>query len=62
MQSFPIKLYFKVNNTMLDALYNYRQGEFHSAKLSGEFNALCIPFEELLTEARLTTCTSSLTV
>lgn len=36
---------------MIDALYNYRQGDIHSA----EFNALCIPFEESLTEAQLTT-------
>ena len=38
---------------MLDALYNYRQGEFHSAELSGEFNAICIPFEESLTEEQI---------
>ncbi|MBR5362073.1 MAG: hypothetical protein IK134_01940 [Oscillospiraceae bacterium] len=40
---------------MIDVLYNYRQGEIHSAELSDEFNALCIPFEESLTEAQLTT-------
>ena len=40
---------------MLDAMYNYRQGEIHSAEFSDEFNALCIPFEESLTEAQLTT-------
>ena len=35
---------------MIDALYNYRQGDIHSAEFSDEFNALCIPFEESLTE------------
>ena len=50
MQSFPIKLYLKGNNTMIDALYNYRQGNIHAAEFSDEFNALCIPFEESLTE------------
>ena len=55
MQSFPIELYLKGNSTMIDALYNYRQGAIHSAEFLDEFNALCIPFEESLTEARLTT-------
>ena len=55
MQSFPIKMYLKGNNTMIDALYNYRQDDIHSAEFSDEFNALCIPFEESLTEAQLTT-------
>jgi hypothetical protein len=40
---------------MIDALYNYRQGDIHSAEFSDEFNALCIPFEESLTEAQFTT-------
>ena len=40
---------------MIDALYNYRQGDIHSAEFSDEFNALCIPFEESLTEAQLAT-------
>ena len=40
---------------MIDALYNYRQGDINSAEFSDEFNALCIPFEESLTEAQLTT-------
>ena len=40
---------------MIDALYNYRQGDIHSAEFSDEFNALCIPFEESLIEAQLTT-------
>ena len=40
---------------MIDALYNYRQGDIHSAEFSDEFNALSIPFEETLTESQLTT-------
>ena len=40
---------------MIDALYNYRQGDINSAEFSDEFKALCIPFEESLTEAQLTT-------
>ncbi len=40
---------------MIDAMYNYRQGEIHSAEFSDEFNKLCIPFEESLTEEQLTT-------
>ena len=55
MQSFPIILYLKGNSTMIDALYNYRHGDIHSAEFSDEFNALCIPFEKSLTEAQLTT-------
>ncbi len=39
---------------MIDALYNYRQGDIHSAEFSDEFNSLCIPFEESLTETQLT--------
>ncbi len=38
---------------MIDALYNYRQGEFHSAELSDEFNKLCIPFENSLSEEQI---------
>ena len=38
---------------MIDALYNYRQGDIHSAEFSDEFNALCIPFEELLSEEQI---------
>lgn len=34
---------------MIDAMYNYRQGEIHSA----EFNALCIPFENSLSEEQI---------
>ena len=40
---------------MIDALYNYRQGDIHSTEFSDEFNALCIPFEQSLTEAQPTT-------
>ena len=40
---------------MIDALYNYRQGDIHSAEFSDEFNKLCILFEESLTEEQLTT-------
>ena len=40
---------------MIDALYNYRQGDIHAAEFSDKFNKLCIPFEESLTEAQLTT-------
>ena len=40
---------------MIDALYNYRQGDIHAVEFSDGFNALCIPFEESLTEVQLTT-------
>ncbi len=40
---------------MIDAIYNYRQGDLHAAEFSDEFNKLCIPFEESLTEAQLMT-------
>ena len=45
----------KGRTIMIDALYNYRQGEIHSAEFFDDFNKLCIPFEESLTEAQLTT-------
>ena len=35
---------------MIDALYNYRQGDIHSAEFSDEFNKLCVPFEDSLSE------------
>ena len=38
---------------MIDAMYNYRQGEIHSAEFSDEFNALCIPFENSLNEEQI---------
>ncbi len=40
---------------MIDAIYNYRQGELHATEFSDEFNKLCIPFEESLTEDQLMT-------
>ena len=40
---------------MIDMIYNLRVGDIHSAEFSDEFNALCILFEESLTEAQLTT-------
>ena len=43
-------MYLKGNIPMIDALYNYRQGEIHSAEFSAEFNSLCIPFENSLNE------------
>ena len=38
---------------MIDAMYNYRQGEIHSSEFSDEFNALCIPFENSLSEEQI---------
>ena len=38
---------------MIDALYNYRQGEIHSAEFSDELNKLCIPFENSLNEEQI---------
>lgn len=46
---------------MIDALYNYRQGDIHFAEFSDEFNALCIPFEESLTEAQFTIQNTTIT-
>ena len=40
---------------MIDMIYNLRVGDIHAAEFSEEFNRLCIPFEESLTEAQLTT-------
>ena len=34
-------------------MYNFRQGEIHSAQFSDEFNKLCIPFEESLSEEQI---------
>ena len=48
-------LYLKGNIPMIDVIYNYRQGDIHSAEFSDEWGKLCIPFEESLTEAQLTT-------
>lgn len=38
---------------MIDELYNYRQGDIHAAEFSDEFNKLCIPFEESLSEEQI---------
>ena len=38
---------------MIDALYNYRQSDIHSAEFSDEFNKLCIPFEDSLSEEQI---------
>ena len=38
---------------MIDALYNYHQGEIHSAEFPDEFNKLCIPFEKSLSEEQI---------
>ena len=38
---------------MIDAMYNYRQGEIHSAEFSDEFNKLCIPFENSLNDEQI---------
>ena len=43
----------KGRTIMIDALYNYRQGEIHSAEFSDEFNKLCIPFEDSLSEEQI---------
>ena len=38
---------------MIDAMYNYRQVDIHSAEFSDEFNKLCIPFEDSLSEEQI---------
>ena len=38
---------------MIDAMYNYRQSEIHSAEFPDEFNKLCIPFEDSLSEEQI---------
>lgn len=38
---------------MIDAMYNYRQSEIHSAEFSDDFNKLCIPFENSLNEEQI---------
>ena len=38
---------------MIDAMYNYRQGDIHSAEVSDDFNKLCIPFEDSLSEEQI---------
>lgn len=39
--------------SMIDALYNYRQGDIHSSGFSDEFDMLCIPFEKSLSEEQI---------
>ena len=38
---------------MIDAMYNFRQSEIHAAEFSDEFNKLCIPFENSLSEEQI---------
>lgn len=38
---------------MIDMLYNCRQGDIHAAEFSDEFNKLCIPFEDSLSEEQI---------
>ena len=38
---------------MIDAMYNYRQGDIHAAEFSDEFNKLCMPFEDSLSEEQI---------
>lgn len=38
---------------MIDVIYNYRQGDIHAAEFSDEFNKLCIPFENSLSEVQI---------
>ena len=38
---------------MIDVIYNYRQGDIHSAEFSDEFNKFCIPFENSLNEEQI---------
>ena len=38
---------------MIDMLYNLRVGDIHVAEFSDEFNKLCIPFENSLSEEQI---------
>ena len=38
---------------MIDAMVGCRQGEIHSAEFSDDFNKLCIPFEDSLSEEQI---------
>ena len=38
---------------MIDAMLGYRQGDIHSAEFSDEFNNLCVPFEDSLSEEQI---------
>lgn len=49
---------FERNILMIDMIYNLRVGDIHAAEFSDEFNKLCIPFEELLSEEQIKSSTS----
>ncbi len=38
---------------MIDMIYNLRVGDIHAAEFSDEFNKLCIPFENSLSEQQI---------
>jgi hypothetical protein len=38
---------------MIDEIYNFRAGDIHAAEFSDEFNKLCIPFENSLSEEQI---------
>lgn len=38
---------------MIDVMYNYRHGDIHAAEFPDEFNKLCIPFENSLSEEQI---------
>ena len=38
---------------MIHMIYNLRVGNIHSAEFSDEFNKLCIPFEDSLSEEQI---------
>lgn len=38
---------------MIDMIYNLRVGDIHAAEFSNEFNKLCIPFENSLSEEQI---------
>ena len=41
--------------TMIDMIYNLRVGDIHADEFSDEFNKLCIPFEDSLSEEQIDT-------
>ena len=38
---------------MIDMIYNLHVGDIHAAEFSDEFNRLCIPFEDSLSEEQI---------
>lgn len=38
---------------MIDMIYNFRVGDIHAAEFSDEFNKLCVPFEDSLSEEKI---------